>query len=166
MSSFAYLGDTGMVSTRTSPAYMSRQHTWNEIEAGWTPRLESWRCSQNAIGFEMSSAAIREYYRPVDVEDVGRGDVGFALAVLVLRCPDNQTCPKSNAQHRSIHSPSYTLYNSITLLQVQVPAPARPLRSEPQTKGACCHTQSAVPRLLRKSQHTPDKRFLQLTQIN
>ena len=27
---------------------------WKEMEAGWTPKLESCRCSQKAIGFEMS----------------------------------------------------------------------------------------------------------------
>lgn len=28
--------------------------TWKDIDAGWTPKLESWRCSQKAIGFEVS----------------------------------------------------------------------------------------------------------------
>ena len=27
---------------------------WNDMDAGWTPRLESWRCSQKAMGFEIS----------------------------------------------------------------------------------------------------------------
>ena len=27
---------------------------WNEMDAGWTPKLESWRCSQKAMGFEAS----------------------------------------------------------------------------------------------------------------
>ena len=33
-------------------------HTWNEMEAGWTPKLESCRCSQKAMGFEMSTAMV------------------------------------------------------------------------------------------------------------
>ena len=37
---------------------VSGQRTWNEIEPGCTPRLDSWRCSQNAIGFEVSTAAM------------------------------------------------------------------------------------------------------------
>ena len=28
------------------------------MEAGWTPKLDSWRCSQKAIGFEVSIAAM------------------------------------------------------------------------------------------------------------
>lgn len=36
---------------------MSRQNTWKDIEAGWTPKLESCRCSQNAIGFGASIIA-------------------------------------------------------------------------------------------------------------
>jgi hypothetical protein len=41
-----------------SPNVVTRQRTWNEIEPGCTPRLDSWRCSQNAIGFEVSTAAM------------------------------------------------------------------------------------------------------------
>jgi len=36
-----------------------RRHAWNEMEAGWTPTLESWRCSQNVIGFEASMVVSR-----------------------------------------------------------------------------------------------------------
>ena len=36
---------------------MSRQRTWKDIDAGWTPKLESCRCSQNAIGFDVSIIA-------------------------------------------------------------------------------------------------------------
>jgi hypothetical protein len=32
--------------------------TWNEMEEGCTPRLESWRCSQKAMGFEVSMPAV------------------------------------------------------------------------------------------------------------
>lgn len=28
------------------------------MDAGWTPRLESWRCSQNAMGFEESAIVV------------------------------------------------------------------------------------------------------------
>jgi hypothetical protein len=31
--------------------------TWKEMEAGCTPRLESWRCSLKTMGFEMSMVA-------------------------------------------------------------------------------------------------------------
>ena len=44
------------VSARHVSSSMSRQHTWKDIEAGWTPKLESCRCSQNAIGFDVSIA--------------------------------------------------------------------------------------------------------------
>ena len=40
-----------IISMRRTSAVLSR-FTWNEIEAGWTPRLDSWRCSQKAMGFE------------------------------------------------------------------------------------------------------------------
>jgi hypothetical protein len=36
---------------------MSRRRTWKDIDAGWTPKLESCRCSQNAIGFDVSIVA-------------------------------------------------------------------------------------------------------------
>jgi hypothetical protein len=29
------------------------------MEAGWTPKLESCRCSQKAMGFEMSTAMVK-----------------------------------------------------------------------------------------------------------
>ena len=32
----------------------TRVLAWNEMDAGCTPKLESWRCSQNAMGFEIS----------------------------------------------------------------------------------------------------------------
>lgn len=48
------------VSTYTYASKLSRRLTWNEIDAGWTPRLESWRCSQNAMGFEVSTAAMMD----------------------------------------------------------------------------------------------------------
>lgn len=32
--------------------------TWKDIEAGWIPTLESWRCSQNAIGLEVSMVVV------------------------------------------------------------------------------------------------------------
>ena len=31
---------------------------WNEMDAGWMPRLESWRCSQKAMGFEISMVVV------------------------------------------------------------------------------------------------------------
>jgi hypothetical protein len=31
--------------------------TWKEMEAGCTPKLESWRCSLKTMGFEMSMVA-------------------------------------------------------------------------------------------------------------
>ncbi len=31
-----------------------RKQTWKEMDAGWIPIAESWRCSQNAMGFEIS----------------------------------------------------------------------------------------------------------------
>jgi len=31
--------------------------TWKEMEAGCTPKLESWRCSLKMMGFEMSMVA-------------------------------------------------------------------------------------------------------------
>ena len=38
----------------------TRVLAWNEMDAGCTPRLESWRCSQKAMGFEVSMAVERE----------------------------------------------------------------------------------------------------------
>lgn len=37
----------------------TRTRTWKDIEPGCTPKLESCKCSQNAMGFE-ESAIMRE----------------------------------------------------------------------------------------------------------
>ena len=37
--------------------------TWNEMDAGWIPIEESWRCSQNAMGFEISKAMAGNSWR-------------------------------------------------------------------------------------------------------
>lgn len=38
---------------------LTRPRTWNEMEAGWTPTLESCKCSQKLIGFCASILATR-----------------------------------------------------------------------------------------------------------
>lgn len=39
------------------------------MEAGWTPKLESCRCSQKAMGFEMSTAMVETELRSFEMED-------------------------------------------------------------------------------------------------
>ena len=46
---------------------MSRRLTWKDIDAGWIPRLESWRCSQKAMGFEISMGVMKRVYKPLVV---------------------------------------------------------------------------------------------------
>ena len=72
---------------------MSRQQTWKDIEAGWTPKLESCRCSQNAIGFDVSIVVIMvaRGWRPQ------RLDVGLRKNVLFVSIIFTGTQP--NKQH-------------------------------------------------------------------
>jgi len=51
---------------------LSRQHTWKDIEAGWTPKLESCRCSQNAIGFDVSIVANGEVVTSTTTRETAR----------------------------------------------------------------------------------------------
>ena len=38
----------------------AKRLTWKEMDAGWMPIAESWRCSQNAMGFEISMDMLGE----------------------------------------------------------------------------------------------------------
>ena len=67
---------------------------WNEMDAGWMPRLESWRCSQKAMGFEISMVVVvvvvvgrKEHVELVDsgVLRGGRG-LGERASVSVCAC--------------------------------------------------------------------------------
>jgi hypothetical protein len=36
--------------------------TWKDMEPGCIPMLESWRCSQNAMGLDVSIVKLANYY--------------------------------------------------------------------------------------------------------